>query len=130
MPGIDYILWMTFQLTGIVVWSLVILWVSYLLVVNLLIIGGLNTISFHVWCWKTDSNPRITPAFLWSMLICLFRFYGHRRSDRYQFRALNGAHWRSAFDYSYSFKDRTARAALDRAMGTDNAETEASAING
>lgn len=123
IPGLDYILWVTFQITGVVVWVFVLMVVAYFLLFELLLVGGINSFSYHRWAWKTDPNARITWRFLWSFFIHVFKFYGHRTTTITQYRSINGGHWRSAFDHSYSWRDRMDR--LARIKKQSNESTKA-----
>lgn len=111
--GIEYIMWMTFQITGIIVWSILFLVIAYLVLVELLLIGCYASFSYHRWVLRTDRHAGITPLFIWSFITHIFKFFGLRTTTRTEYRSINGGHWRSAYDYSYNWSDRMARMARD-----------------
>ena len=107
LPGIEYVMWMVFQITGIAVWAMIVTVAIYFLVSRFLIGGVLASISFHRWVLRTDPKARITLDFAWSFALRVFEFCSVKPGKCVEYRSLNGGHWRSAFDYSYSGLDRS-----------------------
>ncbi len=103
-----YLIEVLLHATGAIVWTLIL---AYLLLYQLVYKLGVSlftTYSYHRWVVKTETGKvHYDLLYVWSLINAVFLYYGCFDHRGAQYRAPSGAHWRSAFDYSYAGRPRT-----------------------
>lgn len=99
-----------FLFTGVAFWSLIVVAIGWMVLIELLIVGFANSVSWHKWSLHYTregmSLIRFAPAIALSVLRMTYEFWGYRNRGKLRYTRSDGGYWRGIGDWRVSKMER------------------------